>query len=66
MKREPSCCPLRYELPSLEFKILLCCSLQMLGFCCTSQTDVEGLAGARLTTLVSLLLMFPAHTKLIY
>ena len=37
----------------------------MLGFCCTGQTDLEGLAGARVISLVSLLLMFPAGNSAI-
>lgn len=60
MKKEPSCCLLRYELPSLKPKMPQCCSLQRLGFCCT---DLEGLAGATLTSLAALLVMFPAHTN---
>lgn len=65
MKREPSCCPLRYELPSLESKTLPA----VLYICWASlvqKTDLERLAGARLISLVFLLLMFPAHTNTIF
>lgn len=53
MKREPSCCSQRYDLSSLEYKILPCSSLQMLSFCCIGQTDLEGLAGAKMISLVN-------------
>lgn len=65
MKREPSCCPLRYELPSLKFKTLSA----VLYICWVSvvqKIDLEGLAGSRLISLVFLLLIFPTHTNDIY